>query len=139
VRIQHIMRYADQAIQRFINAPAWQGFNLTPYGPFNGVRLGSHLGAYITNNSETCVFLAVNDRAHSELCSLWHACGTAAMSPFGAKYGVVNPDLTVKGTSGLRVVDASSLPRVPSGHPQGVIYAMAERASSLILAASESD
>jgi choline dehydrogenase-like flavoprotein len=61
------------------------------------------------------------------------------MSLFGASYGVTNPDLTVKGTSGLRVVDASALPRVPSGHPQGVIYAMAERAASLILAASGSN
>jgi hypothetical protein len=62
VRIQHIMRYAVQAIERFISAPAWQSFNLTPYGPFNGVRAGSDLEAYITNNSETCVFLVVDDR-----------------------------------------------------------------------------
>lgn len=36
-----------------------------------------------------------------------HAVGTAAMSPRNANWGVVNPNFRVKGTSGLRVVDAS--------------------------------
>lgn len=36
-----------------------------------------------------------------------HGVGSAAMSPFDATWGVVNPDFRVKGTSGLRVVDAS--------------------------------
>lgn len=36
-----------------------------------------------------------------------HGVGSAAMSPFDASWGVVNPDFRVKGTSGLRVVDAS--------------------------------
>ncbi|KAG6854277.1 hypothetical protein C0991_008522 [Blastosporella zonata] len=36
-----------------------------------------------------------------------HAVGTAAMSPKGATYGVVDPDLRVKTVVGLRVVDSS--------------------------------
>ncbi|KAF8895897.1 hypothetical protein CPB84DRAFT_1636308, partial [Gymnopilus junonius] len=36
-----------------------------------------------------------------------HPVGTAAMSPFDANWGVVNPDLTLKGAKGLRIVDAS--------------------------------
>jgi choline dehydrogenase len=39
----------------------------------------------------------------------WHPVGTASMSPKGAKYGVLNPDLRVKGVKGLRVVDASAI------------------------------
>jgi hypothetical protein len=31
------------------------------------------------------------------------------MSPRDANYGVVNPDLLVKGTTGLRIIDASVL------------------------------
>jgi choline dehydrogenase-like flavoprotein len=38
-----------------------------------------------------------------------HGVGTAAMSPKGADYGVVDPDLRVKKVTGLRVVDASVL------------------------------
>ncbi len=37
----------------------------------------------------------------------WHPVGTAAMSPRSASWGVVDPDLKVKGVSGLRVIDAS--------------------------------
>jgi choline dehydrogenase-like flavoprotein len=55
------------------------------------------------------------------------------MSARNASYGVVNPNLRVKNAVGLRIVDASVLPRVPSGHPQGLVYAIAERAAALIL------
>jgi len=41
-----------------------------------------------------------------------HAVGTASMSPKGASWGVVDPDLTVKNIRGLRVVDASVLASV---------------------------
>jgi choline dehydrogenase-like flavoprotein len=54
------------------------------------------------------------------------------MSPRGASWGVVDPDMKVKGAIGLRVVDASVLPRVPTGHTQGPVYLMAERAAALI-------
>ena len=47
---------------------------------------------------------------------MFHAVGTAAMSEYGASWGVLDPDLKVKGTTGLRVVDASALPYVPTAH-----------------------
>ena len=47
---------------------------------------------------------------------VFHAVGTAAMSPRGAQWGVLDPDLRVKGTNGLRVVDASAFPYVPTAH-----------------------
>ncbi|KXN93017.1 Oxygen-dependent choline dehydrogenase [Leucoagaricus sp. SymC.cos] len=54
------------------------------------------------------------------------------MSPEGASWGVVDPDFRVKGTTGLRVVDGSVLPFVPSAHTQTPIYAFAERAADVI-------
>ncbi|KAF8194151.1 hypothetical protein BJ912DRAFT_1057238 [Pholiota molesta] len=36
--------------------------------------------------------------------------------------GVVDPDFKVKGADGLRVVDASVFPYVPSAHTQGPVY-----------------
>ena len=51
-------------------------------------------------------------------CSGLHGVGTAAMSERGAQWGVLDPDLRVKGTAGLRVVDASALPYVPTGHSE---------------------
>ena len=81
-----------------------------------------------------------------------HPVGTASMSSRNASYGVVDPDLKVKGVAGLRIVDASVLvrltiflfsvvffsdveqPFVPSGHTQAAVYAFAERAADLIKA-----
>jgi choline dehydrogenase-like flavoprotein len=40
---------------------------------------------------------------------VFHPTGTAAMSPKGADWGVVDPDLKVKGVEGLRIVDGSVL------------------------------
>lgn len=45
--------------------------------------------------------------------SAWHPVGTAAMSPKGANWGVVDPDLKVKGVNGLRVIDASIMVSAP--------------------------
>ena len=51
----------------------------------------------------------------------FHAVGTAAISRRGAPWGVLDPDLRVKGTKGLRVVDASALPYVPTGHSEFIL------------------
>ena len=60
-------------------------------------------------------------------CSDGHGIGTATMSERGAKWGVLDPDLKVKGTTGLRVVDASALPYVPTGHSELSLYSARAR------------
>ncbi|KAJ7187861.1 alcohol oxidase [Mycena filopes] len=64
-----------------------------------------------------------------------HPVGTAAMAAVDASYGVVDPDLRVKGLRGLRVVDASVFPFIPAAHTQAAVYVVAERAADLIRAA----
>lgn len=64
----------------------------------------------------------------------WHPVGTCAMGGRdGAKAGVVDERLRVYGVKGLRVVDASVMPLHISAHPQATIYAIAEKASQMIL------
>ncbi|MDQ6917696.1 MAG: GMC family oxidoreductase N-terminal domain-containing protein [Pseudomonadota bacterium] len=63
--------------------------------------------------------------------SLYHAVGTCAM---GASVdSVTTPEFAVRGVAGLRVVDASVMPRVPSGNTTAAVLMIAERASDLIL------
>jgi choline dehydrogenase len=60
--------------------------------------------------------------------SFMHPCCTAAMMP-KSKGGVVGPDLKVHGADGLRIVDMSVLPLLPSSHLSATAYAVAEKVS----------
>jgi choline dehydrogenase-like flavoprotein len=64
--------------------------------------------------------------------SIYHPIGTAAMLP-EKDGGVVDSNLKVYGTSGLRAVDASIIPLLPSAHIQTLVYGIAERAAELII------
>ncbi|KAI0127401.1 GMC oxidoreductase [Xylariales sp. AK1849] len=61
-----------------------------------------------------------------------HALATAAMMSRDLG-GVVDPQLKVYGTSNVRVIDASVIPLQISGHLTATIYAVADRASDIIL------
>lgn len=63
--------------------------------------------------------------------SLYHAVGTCAMGADPAS--VTTPDLRVRGVDGLRVVDASVMPLVPSGNTTAAVLMIAERAADLLL------
>ncbi|KAJ3518242.1 hypothetical protein NMY22_g13779 [Coprinellus aureogranulatus] len=61
-----------------------------------------------------------------------HPVGTAQMSRKGEKREVVDGELRVKEANGLRIVDASVFPFIPSANTQAPVYILAERASDLI-------
>jgi len=62
-----------------------------------------------------------------------HVSGTCRM---GLDDGaVLDPDLRVRGVSGLRVVDTSVMPRLVSGNTNGPAMALAWHAAERILAA----
>ncbi|KJZ77684.1 hypothetical protein HIM_02861 [Hirsutella minnesotensis 3608] len=64
----------------------------------------------------------------------WHPVGTCGMGGrAGIEGGVVDERLRVYGVQGLRVVDASIMPLQISAHPQATVYAIAEKAASMIL------
>ncbi|KAF8997625.1 aryl-alcohol oxidase-like protein [Cyathus striatus] len=110
-----IMRQAVLSARRFVAAPAWQGYIIAPV---NNATTDDELNMFIRNNTS----------------SFFHPVGTAAMSPRGARFGVVDPDLRVKGAARLRIVDASVLPMLPAAHTQVATYVVAERAADLIKA-----
>lgn len=79
------MQYAVESAKKFVTAVAWDGYIL-------GVT---------ASNTE-------NDLRNG-VGTVFHPVGTASMSPADASWGVVNPDLKLKGAKGVRIVDASVL------------------------------
>lgn len=85
-------REALKRVQRIVAAPVWRDYIIAPTQDLENISQDA-LDEFIRNSSRTA----------------YHLVGTAAMSPRDANYGVVNPDLLVKGTTGLRIIDASVL------------------------------
>ncbi|KAF5353144.1 hypothetical protein D9758_008758 [Tetrapyrgos nigripes] len=109
------MREGVKAIQRLLSTTPFQGFILQS-----------------TPNPMTDE--EIDQFVRESVSAGLHPVGSASMSPKGADWGVVDPDLKLKGAKGVRIVDASVLPLVPSAHTQAPVYIVAERASDLIKA-----
>jgi choline dehydrogenase len=62
-----------------------------------------------------------------------HPTSTCVMGAEGDVMAVVDPQLRVRGVKGLRVVDASVMPKVIGGHTNAPVVMIAERAADLIL------
>jgi choline dehydrogenase len=62
----------------------------------------------------------------------YHLIGTARMGPASDKTSVVDDELRVHGVQGLRVVDASIMPSMPSANTYSSTMMIAEKASDMI-------
>ena len=62
--------------------------------------------------------------------TVYHPCGTCRMG--SDDHAVVDPRLRVRGMDGLRVVDASVFPLIPSSNIQPAVMMVAEQASAII-------
>ncbi|CCM06045.1 uncharacterized protein FIBRA_08291 [Fibroporia radiculosa] len=114
-----VMVQAIKDAMQYLTSPAWDGYIIQPYGGLSGATTDAELEEYAREYTRT----------------VFHPVGTAHMEPASQDGGVVTSELLVKNTSGLRVVDASVFPYIPSMHPQACVYALAERASDLIKSA----
>ena len=83
------LREAFLATRRFASASSWKGYLLSEVVNVTD----DNLDEYIRNSTTV----------------LLHPVSTARMSRKGEEWGVVDPDLRVKGVEGLRIVDASVL------------------------------
>lgn len=89
------MREAIKSARRFMAAPAWKGYVLEEFGQSAQAQTDEEVEQYARNTAST----------------VDHVCGTVRMGKTGTTgpgTGALNSDLTVKGSKGLRVVDASA-------------------------------
>jgi choline dehydrogenase len=91
---------------------AWLGEELLP-GP--DVADGDSLRRYVRKS----------------VASHFHPVGTCALG--STRASVVDGRLRVHGIAGLRIVDASVMPSIPSNNTAATVYAIAERAADLII------
>ncbi|KAJ6629027.1 GMC oxidoreductase-domain-containing protein [Mycena sp. CBHHK59/15] len=107
-----------RAMKSFLAASPWKGYIVAPY----------------VAAANTTTDIGMEQYIRQFATSIRHATGTAYASKFQDNFGVTNPDLTVKKTLGLRIVDASILPYPVSVHPRATVYGIAERGADLVKA-----
>lgn len=109
------MRAAFRMAVEIYRQPAFKEFGVEPLLPVRDMDDDAALDAHIRS-------VLTNDH---------HAAGTCSMGT--GKDAVVDASLRVHGVEGLRVVDASVMPRVVSGNTNAPTIMIAEKASDMIL------
>jgi len=77
------------------------------------------------------------DFARSNAQTTYHVVGTCKMGQDYDRMAVVDDELRVHGIEGLRVIDASIMPTVPSGNTNAPTIMVAERGADLVKAAAQ--
>jgi choline dehydrogenase len=80
---------------------------------------------------------ALAEHARRTVKTNYHPVGTCRMGRDGDPGAVLDTELRVRGVRGLRVIDASLMPRLVSGNTNAPVMAIADRAVDLIMANAE--
>lgn len=84
-------------------------------------------GAHLTSDGELL-------QAAGEIgTTIFHPVGTASMGPASDPMAVLDERLRVRGIEGLRVVDASAMPRITSGNTNSPTVMIGEKGAAMIL------
>ena len=101
---------------------------ITNYEPLKAHIIEEYApGSKVTDADEA----AILDWVRKTAVTIYHPTGTCKM---GIDYmSVVSPTLKVRGVDGLRVADASIMPKITSGNTNAPAIMIGEKASDLIL------
>jgi len=97
-----------------------------PLAPYRPVEVKP--GPELTSDDQ------LEEAARAVGTTIFHPVGTAKMGIDSDPMAVVDGRLRVRGVTGLRVVDASVMPRITSGNTNSPTIMIAEKASAMILA-----
>lgn len=106
-----------KAARRLGETPALKPFIVREVRPGPDVQSDEALRAYLRESTATT----------------WHPVGTCRMGT--DEMAVVDPELRVRGIAGLRVVDSSIFPTIPSSNTNGPSIAVGEKGADLIRSA----
>jgi choline dehydrogenase len=84
-------------------------------------------GAAVTSDA------AVEAYVRASASTVWHPVGTCRMGAMNDPTAVVDPQLRVRGVTGLRVADASVMPTITSGNTNAATIMIGDKAADLIL------
>lgn len=115
-----ILMHGVRLAYRILHAPALASTVVGDFWPQGGVASDEALAEFVAQRAET----------------LYHPVGTCRMG--SDPDSVVDPELRVRGVHGLRVVDASVMPRIPRGNTHAPTVMLAEKAADLIRAGAAS-
>jgi choline dehydrogenase len=99
-------------VRRIVNTPPMRDYVIDEYLPGGGVQTDEDWLAFCREVGDT----------------VFHPTSTCSMGK------VVDESLRVKGMGGLRVIDASVMPAVPSGNINAAVIAIAEKGADLVKA-----
>jgi len=97
-------------------------FAQAPFDAYRGPELSP--GIEVISDSE------IDDFVRARVESAYHPCGTCKMGTM--QCAVVNPDCSVRGIEGLRVVDSSIMPQITTGNLNAPTIMIAEKAADII-------
>jgi choline dehydrogenase len=106
-----------QAVRRLATAPTLKRLIVRETRPGAEVRTEQEIVEYIRSTAQTT----------------WHVVGSCKMG--SDANAVVDPELRVRGVAGLRVVDSSAFPTIPSSNTNAPTIALGEKGAELILSA----
>lgn len=108
--------FAIKLMRQLLHTSFFDEFRGVEIAPGAEVQSDEDLEAYIRNNGST----------------VWHPVGTCKMGT--DPMAVVDPELRVYGIEGLRVVDASIMPKITSGNTNAPTIMIGEKAADFIKA-----
>jgi choline dehydrogenase len=110
---------AARMSREILDQPAFNAYRGKPVFPQSTLHTDAEYSDFIRRKAET----------------IYHPVGTCRMG--NDDRAVVDSELRVRGVQGLRIVDASVMPTLPTGNTNAPTIMIAERASALIVGSKE--